>query len=128
MSAAFVFNDGAAEEISFRVANATPVVLVDTTGAQTGGGIRVPRFEVNENSGGTPSLTVDLYNPGTGELRYLAAAGMTYNAVTLTALQSVAFEAGYVISNGWQLRVTSSDAAGKLDVIGIRIGRGRNSV
>jgi hypothetical protein len=124
MSITFAFNDGPALPLRFRIANATPVVIVDASGAATGGAIRIARFEVNENTGsGTPSLTVDIFNTLDSSVTYLGSNGVVYNAKALTAGQSVVFDGGYVIQNGEELRVTSSDAAGKLDVIGIKIGR-----
>lgn len=127
MSAIFAYNDGAANAISFRIVNNVATPIVDTTGPTTGGAIQVPRFEINENSGGTPSITVDLYNPTTTELRYLGSGGVTYAVKALTAYQSVVFEGSYVVPNGWQLRVTSNNAGGLVDVIGIKAGRGRDS-
>lgn len=75
-------------------------------------------FEVNENAGSTPNLTVDIYD-GTNT-RYLGSdAGSTYVALAVTAKLSVKFTQGYVIPKGSKLRVTSSDAAGKFHVQGV---------
>lgn len=81
--------------------------------------ITILRFEVNENNGGTPSLTVAVYD-GTNTI-YLGSGGTTYRAKALTANQSVDFDKGYTLPLNGKLRITSSDAAGRLDVYGIYI-------
>lgn len=123
MTVQFTSNDGALQSIRFRIVNATPFVVVDTTDPNKGGQIQIASFEVNENSGGTPSLTVDIYNPTDMSLTYLSSGGVTYKAKPLTALQGVLFDRGYVIPNGCQLRVTSNSSSGLLDVVGVKLGR-----
>lgn len=78
-------------------------------------------FQVNENAGATPSLTVEIYD-GTNSY-YLGAEGSVWRAKALTANQSVTFSEGYLIPQGYKLRVTSSDAAGKIEVSGIKTRR-----
>lgn len=120
MSSIFQVTGGHLVDIAVRVVNATPVVIADATKGAT----MVPWFSVQENAGATPSLTVDLYDPtAAAVVAYLGAGGVSWKAKALTALQSVVFDAGYVVRFGLQLRVTSSDAAGKIDVVGTKIGR-----
>ena len=80
----------------------------------------VPWFEVNENAGATPNLTVSITDGTT--TYYPAADGTTaYNVKAVTAALSLKFTAGYVIPKSFSLKVTSSDAAGKFDVLGVVI-------
>ncbi len=81
----------------------------------------VPWFEVNENAGATPNLTVSITD---GTTTYYPAADGTqtaFNVKAVTAAQSLKFTAGYVIPKSFKLKVTSSDAAGKFDVLGVVI-------
>lgn len=80
----------------------------------------VPWFEVNENAGSTPNLTVSITDGTT--TYYPAADGTTaYNAKAVTAALSLNWTKGYVIPKSFKLKVTSSDAAGKFDVLGVVI-------
>lgn len=105
------------QEISFRITDATAVNVVDGTD----GAWFVPSFQVNENSGGTPTLTVSITD-GTST-RFLGANGVTYRSKAMTADQSILFDAGYVIPVGWFLKVKSNNAGGLLDVIGTQVKR-----
>jgi hypothetical protein len=66
---------------------------------------------LTENAGSTPNLTVDRYDTANTTAYYLR------NALAVTAKQTVTFEnhMPMVLHQGWSLRVTSSDAAGKFD-------------
>lgn len=80
----------------------------------------VPWFEVNENAGSTPNLTVVITDGTTSY--YPGADGTTaYNAKAVTAALSLKWTQGYVIPKSFSLKVTSSDAAGKFDVIGVAV-------
>lgn len=81
--------------------------------------ITILRFEVNENNGGTPNLTVAVYD-GTNT-NYLGAGGATWNAKAVTAKQSIDFDKGYVLALNEKLRITSSDASGHFDIYGLMI-------
>lgn len=81
--------------------------------------ITILRFEVNENNGSAPSLTVAVYD-GTNTI-YLGSGGAVWKAKAMTAGQSVDFDKGYVLPQNGKLRITSSDAAGRLDIYGIYI-------
>lgn len=82
----------------------------------TAGPVRVPRLQVNENNGGTPSLTVEVTD-GTTHY-YLGSGGFTWKARAVTALQSVEFT-DFKVPLGFSVKVTSSDASGHFDVIGL---------
>jgi hypothetical protein len=62
-----------------------------------------------ENNGGTPNLTIARWD---GTNTYFIR-----NALAVTAKQSVIFNEPMVLKAGWELRVTSSDAAGHFDVM-----------
>lgn len=121
----FQHQGGPAVPILKKVSSNAVTVVVDTTGATTGGNTYIDRFEVNENAGATPNLTVEIYDTINAVSYYLgdSIGHAVWKAKAVTAGQSVHFNEGYVIQNGWQIRVTSSDAAGKFDVIGGKVGR-----
>lgn len=121
MSSVFMFTGGGSDPIYKHISDTAANVIVDTTGITTGGNRHVAWFQVNEASNGTPTITVDLYKPADGSLRYLGAGGFTWKSKAMTAYQSLEFTNGYDVPLGWQLRVTIS--AGTADVIGIAIGR-----
>lgn len=103
-------------EINTAVTGSTATDIVDATN----NAVMVAWFEVNENAGSTPDLTVAIYD-GTNT-RYLGDdSGSTWNAKAVTAKQSVKFTQGYLIPTGSKLQVTSSDAAGKFHVHGMRV-------
>lgn len=123
----FQFQDGSAVNITVKVVNSTQTTIVDASDPKIGGQYNVARFEVNENNGGAPSLTVALMDPS--GVFYCLGDSITHliwKARPMTANQSVRFEEGYVVPNGWKIVVQSSDAAGHLDVIGIKLGKQRN--
>lgn len=106
-----------AEEIAAKITGNTAVVVVDGSDQAW----YVPWVQVNENAGGTQNLTVDLYDGTTSYC--LGTAGATWKAKAVTAYLSLTWSEGIVVPAGWQLRVTSSDAAGKFDVVGIKTRR-----
>lgn len=111
----YQFPLNAVEEIAVRITNGTPAIIVDGTD----GAWDVPWFQVNENNGSTPTVTVDYYDGTTA--RYFGAAGVVYRAKALTAGQSVLFDNGIFVPKGTQIRVTVTvDAAGHVDVIGVK--------
>lgn len=78
---------------------------------------RVVWFRCSENNGGTPNLTVEIYD-GTNHFYMGDAGGSTWNAKAMTAKQSVKFDDGYTLGQGQYIRVTSSDASGHISVTG----------
>jgi flavin-binding protein dodecin len=102
------------EEINVAITASTATTIVDATDDTR----YVLWFEVNENNGSTPNLTVDVYD-GTNA-RYLGSdANATYVALAVTAKLSVKFTQGYVVPKGSKIRVTSSDASGRFHVHGV---------
>lgn len=78
--------------------------------------VAVASLHVNENNGSTPNLTVSMTDGTT--TYYLGAEAKTWVALAVTAKQSVAFSP-FVVPKGFALKVTSSDAAGKFDVLAL---------
>ena len=111
---------GGLEEFALVISNSDITTIVDGDGAGDGAWY-VPWFQVNENAGSTPSVTVDLYDGTTAYL--LGTGGAVYKTKALTAGQSVTFSEGYVVPKGWKLRVTSNNAAGQITVAGTRTRR-----
>lgn len=120
----FIFNDGAATPFVSRVTTNTATTILDaTTGQQN-----MVSMYVTENAGSTPNLTVELFDT-VNSISYLLpdTSKIVWNASAVTARQTAEF-GSFVIPLGFKLRVTSSDAAGKFNVIGIKVGRGRSAV
>jgi hypothetical protein len=110
---------GGIEEVAVKVTGNTATTIVDGTSPDTQAWL-VPWLQVNENAGGTQTLTVDLYD-GTNSY-CLGAASLTWKAKAVTAYLSLGFT-DIEVPSGWKLRVTSSDAAGKFDVLGVKARR-----
>lgn len=103
---------GSVEEIAAKITGSTATTVVDGTDQAW----YVPWLAVGENSGGTPNLTVDLFD---GTTAYCQVAGGTlWVAKAVTAKQGIIFYDLFVPKT-WVLRVTSSDASGKFDVTGV---------
>jgi hypothetical protein len=121
MSAIFNLDAGRLVTLATKITTGTVTTVVDATDPLKGGQVAVPWFQVNENAGSTPNLTVELFDGTTSY--YLGTGGVEWRAKAMSAGQSVTFSDGYIVPNGWRLRITSSDAAGKMDVIGMKTGR-----
>lgn len=104
------------EEIAAKITASTVTTVVDGTS----NGWIIPWMSVGENNGSTPNLTVELYDGTTSY--YLQADGFTWVAKAVTAKQSLGFD-DLVVPLGWKIRVTSSDASGRFDVVGIKVRR-----
>lgn len=107
---------GMAEEVAVKVSANTATTIVDGTDNAW----LVPWVQVNENAGGTQNLTVDLYDGTTSYC--LGAANAVWKAKAVTAALSLTFY-DIVVPAGWKLRVTSSDASGKFDAVGVKVRR-----
>lgn len=119
----FHLTEGSAQAILSKITgNSVTTVIDGSTGT-----IYIAWFRVSENAGSTPNLTVEIYD-GTTSYYLGDAGGSTWVTKAVTAKQSLAFTDGYVIPYGSKLRITSSDAAGKFDVTGIKLGKGRAPV
>lgn len=110
---------GGLEEIAVKLTNSTVTDIVDGTGED--GAWYVPWLQANENAGGGPALTLELYD-GTTSF-YLGSGNFTWNAKAMTAAQSLTFSEGIVVPKGWKLRAKSGDAAGKIDIVGVKVRR-----
>lgn len=62
-----------------------------------------------ENAGSTPTLTISIYDTNN------SIAYFKRKAVAMTAGTEVIFNEPFFLPNGWQIRMQSSDAAGKVD-------------
>lgn len=110
----FHFPSSQALEINVPVTDNSATTIVDAADSVQ----LVAWFEVNENNGSTPNLTVDIYDGSNA--RYLASDdGATFVARAVAAKSSQKFTQGYVIPIGSKLRVTSSDASGRFHVHGV---------
>lgn len=104
------------QEIAEKVTSNAVTTVVDAS-AQA---LYVPWMQVSETNGGTQNLTVELYDGTTSY--YLGSGGSTWKAKAVTAKQSLSFS-DIVVPRGWKIRVTSSDASGYFDVVGVRSTR-----
>src|SRR6185295_9508757 len=82
----------------------------------------IPFFRVSEYAGGTPNLTVEIFNSNTSVSYYLGSNSFTWKAKALTALQSLVFDDGYDLDLGDQLRITCS-AGNSVLVTGMYFGK-----
>ena len=80
----------------------------------------VPWLMVSENAGQTPNLTVDLYNVDGTTAYVLGSGGAAWVAKAVTAKQSILFQ-DLLVPKGWALRVTSNNASGYFDVVGLKV-------
>ena len=104
------------QEIAEKVTSNAVTTVVDAASSA----LYVPWLQVSETNGGTPNLSVELYDGTTSY--YLGASSSTWKAKAVTAKQSVTFY-DLVVPRGWQVRVTSSDVAGNFDAVGVRASR-----
>lgn len=104
---------GSVQEIATKITDNSATVIVGGTDDAW----YVPRLVVGENNGGTPNLTVDIYDGSTAYYQG-GEAGSLWNAKAVTAKQAVIFLDLYIPAN-WTLRVTSSDGSGHFDVTGV---------
>lgn len=113
----FQFPGGAANHIKQIITGTSPTVIILGQGV---GQYNIAWFRCNEYAGGTPNLTVEIYDGAVSY--YLGSGGFTWVAKALTAKQSVLFDDGYVIPNGSSLRITSS-VGNNVMVTGVYIGK-----
>jgi len=110
----FTFDSRGAEPILRRITDNVATVIVDATDARY-----VAWFDVTENSGGTPSITVEILHATIPH--YLGTGGTSWRAKAMSANQSVRFDQGYALPPGSQLRVTSNNGSGLVDVTGVSV-------
>ena len=105
--------------VTTKLTGSSVTTIVDGTDSA----VIVHRLQFNENFGSTPNLTVDMYDGTT--TYYLGVGGAVWRAKAVTAGQSVEFT-DIVVPKGFKIRATSSDAAGKFDVVGVTALRSTN--
>lgn len=115
----FQFPGGAANLIAKVLTVATPVVIPPT---DKSGQYNLAWFRCNEYAGGVANLTVEIYDTVNLISHFLGSGGFTWNVKALTAKQSVLFDDGYVIPQGFQLRVTAS-IANNVMITGVYVGK-----
>lgn len=106
----FPFNALGATPTQGKITGNSATTIIDGTNKQ----IPVARLQVNENSGTIQNLTVSMTD-GTTTV-YLGANDRTWKAQPVSAYLSLDF-GPFIVSNGWTLKLTSSDASGKFDYI-----------
>lgn len=105
--------------MSFTILGAPPITaytkLTGNTATTVLPGVKqtvtILSVECTETNGGTPNLTIDVYDTANTTAYYKK------NAQAMTAKQTVLYDEPFTIPNGWVLRVTSSDASGHVDVM-----------
>lgn len=97
---------GALDTIDKKITGSSATVIFTATKRTI-----ITSIVITENFGSTPNLTVDRYDTPNTTIYYLR------NAQAVTAKQTIVFSEEMVLKPGWSIRVTSSDAAGKFDVM-----------
>lgn len=110
MSGAFVLNGGAADKVRQKLTTTAATIVAGSVDYMTG----VVWFACTEITGGTPNLTIEVYDASTTTSYYLR------NAKAMTAKETVFFEAGIVLNPNEFLRITAS-AANQVDVVGLAL-------
>jgi hypothetical protein len=117
----FHFPGGPANPIRQIITGTSATVI--NIGASGAEGRQIVYFRCSEYAGGTPNLTVEIFDGTTSY--YLGSNSFTWKAKAVTALQSLLFDDGYVIPQGSSLRVTAS-VGSQILVTGIYVGRQRD--
>lgn len=110
MSGAFQFVGGAADKIRQKLTTTGATAVAGSADYMTS----VVWFACTEITGGTPTLTIEVYDASTTTSYYLR------NAKAVTAKETVFFEAGIVLNPNEFLRITAS-AANQIDVVGLSL-------
>lgn len=118
----FTFNGNAATGILSKITNSSVTTVIDATKGQ----VNLVELYVIENAGSTPNLTVDIYD-GTNAYPLPDSSKAVWSVKAVSANQAVEFSSR-VIPKGSILRVTSSDALGKFNIIGTKVSSGRTPI
>jgi hypothetical protein len=110
MSGAFQLIGGAADKIRQKLTTTAATVVAGSATLQTA----VVWFQCTEMAGGTPNLTIEVYDAATTTSYYLR------NAKAMTAREGIPFEAGIVLNPNEFLRITAS-VANQVDVVGLSL-------
>jgi hypothetical protein len=103
----FSYPGSTVENFGYKLTGTSPVVIAGNATAA----MQVPWFACTEITGGTPNLTIELYD-GTTSF-YLR------NAKAMTAKETVLIDYGLWLNPGTFLRITAS-VANQIDVVGLR--------
>lgn len=123
MTSVFQFPGGASNPLKQIITLTTPTIITLGTGSQANKGqYNIAWFRINEYAGGTPNLTVEIFDTNTSLSYYLGSGGFTWKTKPLTALQSVLFDDGYAVGQGSVLRITCSVGSSVL-ITGIYVGK-----
>lgn len=110
MSGAFQLVGGAVDKIRQKLTTTAATVVAGSADYQTA----VVWFQCTEITGGTPNLTIEIYDANTLTSYYLR------NAKAMTAKEEVRVTEGLALQPNEFLRITSS-AANQVDVVGIAL-------
>jgi hypothetical protein len=117
MSGSFVFGVRPLPIPPLSIVGGATTIIVDATNKS----ITVPNFEINEVSGGSGTLTVELWD-GTTHIYLGDDGGTAWNLQGVTARKSYKFSAVYVIPKGSVLRMVN--ASGNFTVFGTQLPTG----
>lgn len=92
------------ETIFGKITGNTATVIFTAEGATY-----VRSIQVCENAGSTPNLTIDVYDTVN------AVAYLKRRATAVVAGAEILYTNEFMLPQGWSIRLTSSDAAGKFD-------------
>lgn len=118
----FLFTGNAATGITKKVTTNSVTTVIDATKGQ----VNLVELLVIENAGSTPNLTVDLWD-GTSSYLLPDTSKVVWSVKAVSANQVIEF-GSRVIEKGYVLRVISSDAAGKFNIIGTKVSSGRTPI
>lgn len=111
MTSPFQFIGGSPNFFKQKITVTTPTIITLGQSGTGQGQYNVVWLRCNEYAGSAVNnLTVEVYDVAGTVSYYLGTNSFTWNAKTLTALQSVLFDDGIPVPNGHQLRVTCSVA------------------
>lgn len=122
MPSPFQFPGGSSNLVRQIITGTSPTIITFGQSGTGQGQFNIVWLRCNEYAGGTPALTVEVYDVANTTSHYLGSNGSTWKAKALTALQSVLFDDGIVVPNGHQLRVTAS-VANQVMITGVYVGK-----
>ena len=103
-----LYNSGGAITEDGRLTGNTATVIFPTgVAASAVGATWIRAITATENSGGTPTLSIEKYD---GTNTYYIR-----RAVAMTAGTQVIYNEPFLLPTGWSIRLTSGDAAGRID-------------
>lgn len=122
MPSPFMFPGGSSNLVRQNLSTTAATIITFGQSGTGQGQFNIVWLRCNEYAGGTPNLTVEIYDVANTTSYYLGSGSFTWKAKAMTALQSVLFDDGIVVPNGHQLRVTAS-VANQVMVTGVYVGK-----